>query len=749
MTPLLSHFARVVPELSLDKAFDYAVPENLRGKIALGSKVKAPFGAREITGYVVDLPETPQVAKIKPLHAVVGDRPYIPSHLIELARWMADYYCCPLGQALRAVLPEAVRKAEVGFKQRLWVEPVAGLDSQLIAAQLAKTKSQRLAWEALQSADFGTKSLQGGWLTELCHQTRTTAAVWRALEQKGYVRIAPATRERNPFAPLAKASAPHTLEPEQANALRAIQEEAGSPRPKVVLLHGVTGSGKTEVYLQAIAMTLRQNKSALVLVPEIALTPQTVERFRARFLGQPVGVAVLHSHLSAGERHDQWHQIHSGRAQIVIGARSAIFAPLENLGLIVVDEEHEYSYKQEESPHYNARDVAVMRGHLEKIPVVLGSATPSLESFHHAQEGKYRLCPLTRRVEVQSMPTIHIIDMRQEFKKIKKQNLISQPLASAISDRLAKKEQVIIFLNRRGFASSLQCPQCGHVEQCPRCSLPLTFHRTASMLRCHLCDHAARAPASCPSCHFHSYNQRGAGTEKVEVALAQLFPQANIVRMDSDTMRSKNAYNDTLSAFAAGKIDILVGTQMIAKGLHFPNVTCVGVINADLALHLPDFRASERVFQLLMQVSGRSGRGEAHGEVFVQTQTPFHPAIQFARHHDYSGFSEQELEFRKALQYPPYQRAILITWRGRSEEKTAFVARQTAKKIADMIPPDSLLTGPAPAPIAKINEYYRYHLFLRAKKLPPLCQALRPIFMQNSWPEGIKATIDIDPMALL
>ncbi len=730
--------ARVVPELSLDRAFDYRIPESLRDELVLGSKVRVPFGPREITGYVVELPQQSEFNKLKEITAVVGSGAFIPPTLIELAQWMSLYYCSPLGAALQTVLPQAVRGGSTHFKERLWVQPLGALEP-----DFGRAKSQKLAWDHL-------KTTGGGWLHELVTETGITPAVCRGLAQKNLVTVNPERQERDPHAEAAgEATDPLVLNDEQVVAFEALMEEAARPKPQPILLLGVTGSGKTEVYLQGISRMLEAGKSALVLVPEIALTPQTVDRFRRRFSGQKVGIAVLHSHLSQGERHDQWHQIREGRAQIVIGARSAVFAPLVNLGMIVVDEEHENSYKQEESPHYHARDVAVMRGYLESIPVLLGSATPSLESFLNARDKKYRLCSLTRRVEVQHMPTTHVLDLRQELRQVKVPSLLAPSLVDAVNKRLERHEQTIIFLNRRGYATSLQCPQCGHVEECPRCSVPLTYHRNIAKLRCHLCDYVGTAPLHCPKCHFDSYRQRGAGTEKIEEVLESTFPTARIVRMDSDTMRNKHAYSDTLGAFARGEIDILVGTQMIAKGLHFPNVTCVGVINADSALQLPDFRSSERVFQLLMQVSGRSGRGDVHGEVYVQTRTPFHPAVQFARHHDYDGFADQELEFRKALNYPPYQRAILITWRGRSEEKTSFVAEQTTKRISELVGADVLVTGPAPAPIAKINDQYRFHLFIRAAKLLPVTRALRPLLLDAQWPDDIKVSVDGDAMSLL
>jgi primosomal protein N' (replication factor Y) len=424
-----------------------------------------------------------------------------------------------------------------------------------------------------------------------------------------------------------------------------------------------------------------------------------------------------------------------------------------------------------------------MRGHLERVTVVLGSATPSLESYHHAKEGKYRLVELRQRVEEGQMPVTHVldirgegkkertggasaivvfrsrvIDIRQEYEPVREGSssrssatpvLIAPRLIEAIQVRIERHEQSIIFLNRRGYSSSLQCPQCGHVEMCPNCSVALTFHRRAEKLRCHLCDFSSGVPHACPQCGFAPYKYSGSGTEKVEHALVEAFPKARIERMDSDNMRGKDAYANTLRDFADGKIDILVGTQMIAKGLHFPRVTCVGVINADLALQIPDFRASERVFQLLMQVSGRSGRGQVRGEVFVQTRAPFHPAIQFARHHDYTGFVEQELEFRRNLHYPPYERFVLITAKGRSEEKTLFVIENLAKELKRLDLPGTEITGPAPAPIARIEERYRFQVFLRARRIMAVTPRLRPLFMDRAWPDDIRITIDVDPVDLL
>jgi len=533
----------------------------------------------------------------------------------------------------------------------------------------------------------------------------------------------------------------------QSSALPGVSE--GS---RTFLLHGVTGSGKTEVYLQALAHALSRDQGGIVLVPEISLTPQTVERFKARFSSGPLRtvVAVLHSHLSAGERHDEWHKIRQGRARIVIGARSAIFAPVDPLGLIIVDEEHEHTYKQEEAPRYHARDVAIVRGRMEGATVVLGSATPSMESFYNCAIGKYRLLQMPERADDKKMPVVRVVDMRQTLRKGKGIPIYSPQLKEAIAQRLERKEQVILFLNRRGYATSLQCPLCGYVAGCPNCSIALTYHRQDPKLICHICGHTEPVPALCPNtpCRSPQIRYAGMGTQKVEETLAKLFPHARIVRMDSDALKRKDDYRRILGDFRAGKIDVLVGTQMIAKGLHFPNVTLVGIIYADLALHQPDFRAGERTFQLLTQVAGRAGRGDVEGEVFVQAFTPFHPAIQHARRHDFAGFYEQELGFRQQLKYPPFSRIALLTLKGRNEEKVKFSAdhlkRELDKLLADS--KDLILAGPAPAPLLRAETFYRYQIMLRVQRMSPLARRLARLNQSLVLPEDVTLTVDIDPV---
>jgi primosomal protein N' (replication factor Y) len=573
----------------------------------------------------------------------------------------------------------------------------------------------------------------------------------RALVKRGFARLDEQAVQRDPHADEEFIATTNlALNDEQRTALDAVEEALAAPdTARPILLHGVTGSGKTEIYLQAIKIALARGRNAIVLVPEISLTPQTVERFKSRFAAMQDGVAVLHSHLSEGERHDEWHKIHSARARIVIGARSAVFAPLQNLGLIVVDEEHENSYKQEEAPRYHARDVAVVRSKIEKCAVLLGSATPSLESYFNSTNGKYRLVTLSQRVDQCQMPLIRIVDLRQERRREKGITILAQKLRDAITARLEKREQTILFLNRRGFSTSLLCSNCGEARDCPNCSVALTFHRGAARLNCHLCGHTAAVPKKCPACAQDALIYSGFGTEKVESNVAQLFPTAVVRRMDADSMTRKDAYRETLRAFRAGKIDVLVGTQMIAKGLHFPNVTLVGIINADLALHLPDFRAGERTFQLLTQVAGRAGRGETSGEVFVQTYTPFSPSIQFARHHDFAGYFQQELEFRERCDFPPFKHAVLITVRSAHETRANFSAETLARRLKEALPAEFNLSSATPAPLEKLQGQFRFHILIRGEAIMRLSRLIRETLEKLPFPEDVAVAVDVDPYQLL
>lgn len=740
-----TRFARVVVDDSGSRIFDYSIPDGL--EVRVGSRVRIPVRTRTVMGTVLEITETSDVTGVRPIASVERGEPALNPALLKLASWMADYYCCPLEAAIRSVLPQVIRKSEVRHLQRQMVRLVRDPIPSEIEALRARAPLQEAAIRELVAA--------GGKLaaTELASRADAGHAVVRGLERKGWVEIELERVERDPFKNEQFVEAPRLdLNEEQAQVFARVCEglkpvPEGGSAPKPFLLHGVTGSGKTEIYLQAIQRVLEQGRTAIMLVPEISLTPQTVERFKSRFAATQHEVAVLHSHLSEGERHDEWHRIRSGRARIVIGARSAVFAPLEKLGLIVVDEEHEPSYKQEEAPRYHGRDVAVLRGNLERCAVLLGSATPSLESFHNASSGKYELLRIASRVDDKKLPYIRIIDMRME--SIKLASVISSRLMTAIEERLTRGEQTILFLNRRGFSTSLLCEKCGYVCECPNCSISLTFHRGANRIACHVCGHLAVAPTKCPECKDPGIRQRGTGTERVEDVVQTLFKKAVVKRLDADVMQRKEAFRETLSAFKAGKIDILVGTQMIAKGLHFPNVTLVGIINADLGLHMPDFRAGERTFQLLTQVAGRAGRGDVEGEVFVQSYTPFSPAIQFSRHHDFEGFWEQEIEFRRQWEYPPFTHLILIQIRSEHQARAELSAETLEKRLREGLLSGVVLSTPAPAPLEKSHGQFRYHLMLRSKAILKLSRYVRGVLDKLTFPEDVIVTVDVDAYQLL
>ncbi len=757
-------YARVMVDDSGGNAFDYELPEPVAASLSVGSRVRVPVRTRTAIGTIIEISETTEASGVKLITEVVSAEPILSPLLIRLGAWIADYYCCPIEAAMKTILPQVIRKAAVGHKTQLFARLAQPLAADDFAALKKRAPIQAGIVEHLIAA---AKPVAISELLEKCDATHQAV---QSLAKKNVLVIESQKIERDPFqeetflhAAALELNAEQTTLFEKVRAAidaapgghRAVDAESPEPDPtstarcfpRPLLLHGVTGSGKTEIYLQAIQLVLARDQSAIMLVPEISLTPQTVERFKSRFAATQHEVAVLHSHLSEGERHDEWHKIRDGRARIVIGARSAIFAPCTRLGLIVVDEEHENSYKQEETPRYHARDIAVVRAKMEGCAILLGSATPSLESYQNAVAGKYELLKLTMRVDDKKMPFIRVVDMRME--PAKKSAILSEKLIASMKDRLAKKEQTILFLNRRGFSTSLICSACGYVCQCPNCSVALTFHRAQSRIVCHICGHIAVAPTKCPECKDRSIRYSGTGTEKVEDAVGKLFPGAVVKRMDADAMTRKDAFRETLGAFKTGKIDILVGTQMIAKGLHFPNVTLVGIINADLALHLPDFRAGERTFQLLTQVAGRAGRGDVEGEVFVQSFTPFHPAIQFARHHDFEGFWEEEVEHRRAFDYPPFTHLVLIALRSPHQQRGEFSAQTLARRLKETLPPDTTLSDPAPAPLEKSHGNYRFHLMLRTRSIVRLSRALRAVLDKLPFPEDVIVTVDVDAYQLL
>jgi primosomal protein N' (replication factor Y) len=741
----LSRFARVIVDRAIQRELDYAIPEVLADRVSIGSRVRVPFRDRSALATVVALVDETSARGIREIEAVIGESPTLSPTLLELARWISTYYCCPIETVMRSLLPQVIRRAEVGWKKQQFVQISSSVSADTLATMRRRAPRQAELLDEL------SKLAAPALVAEILARLSLNPSTLQALVKRGFAKLHEAAVPRDPHGDERfVTSSELALNEEQCSALAKIVPAITSPeKAKPILLQGVTGSGKTEIYLQSIRETLARGRTAIVLVPEISLTPQTVERFKSRFAESQDSVAVLHSHLSEGERHDEWHKVHSGRARIVIGARSAVFAPLKNLGLIVVDEEHETSYKQEEAPRYHARDVAVVRAKFEKCVVLLGSATPSLESYHNALTGKYELATLTQRVDNCQMPRIRVVDLRQEKRRDRAGTILSEKLRAAMTARLDKHEQTILFLNRRGFSTSLVCSNCGRARDCPNCSVALTFHRSILRLNCHLCGHTAAVPKKCPECGEDALIYSGFGTEKVEATVGHIFPKAVVKRMDADSMTRKEAYRETLRAFRAGKIDILVGTQMIAKGLHFPNVTLVGIINADLSLHLPDFRAGERTFQLLTQVAGRAGRGETPGEVLVQSYTPFSPSIQFARHHDFAGYVEQELEFRERCDFPPFKHAVLITVRSAHEARAKFSAETLTRRLREALPEEFTVSDATSAPLEKLHGQFRFHILLRGSAILRLSRLIRETLDKLPFPEDVAVAVDVDPYQLL
>lgn len=737
----MPRIAKVVVEIALDREFDYQVPEALRATVRLGSRVHVPFGHSTARGYVVGFADHSDRHDLKSIAALISPKPLINETMLKLARWIADYYAATIEQAIRTVLPCAVRRKGAGFIEHTLVtlaSPV--LDEAALTALRRRAPKQAAALDVLQG-----KGAQP--LNVLARASGTTPAAIKSLADKKLVIFTRATTLRDPLADqVILPTVPLALFPEQAAALSLVKQSMDTLKPSVVLLHGVTGSGKTEVYLQAIRYGLNQGRGAIVLVPEISLTPQTVERFRSRF-GETI--AVLHSHLSDGERHDEWYRIYEGKARIVVGARSALFAPVERLGLIVVDEEHEPSYKQAEAPRYNARDVAVMRGRLESCAVLLGSASPALESFCNVRNGKYALAELTHRVDHRQMPRMRIVDMRVEAEQSGRTDVFSRDLVEAIRQRLDQAEQTMLFLNRRGFSTSVLCPACGYVAVCTHCAVKMTWHKGCDEIRCHICGRVQRTPERCPKCSAPTLKFSGIGTQRVEAIMRTLFPKARIERMDADTTTHKHAYGRILGDFKAGKIDVLIGTQMIAKGLHFPGVTLVGVICADLSLHMPDFRAAERTFQLLLQVAGRAGRGDVPGEVIVQTFAPFNPAIQAARRLDYQGFCDQELESRKELLYPPFAHLICITLESLRAEAVERTAQALAARLVPALPKTVIMAGPIPAPLSRAKGHYRFQIIMRSASVKVMTVPLKEALKALRCPSGVRLAVDVDALSMM
>lgn len=727
-TPLYAGVIVDIRAEAVDRIFTYRIPSHLQ--IEVGHRVLVPFGPRRLEGYVIRLSEAPDIPadRVRDILRVLDPEPVILSSLMELALWMRRTYHGLLSEALQFMLPPGARygRERVGIKTR----QVAHLREPNPDLSPRATAQQRIV-DTLRH--FGSMDT-----AKLVKQAQASYQALQVLAAKGVVEITQERVERRAEWDEVSFPAP-VLTPGQRQAVEDILDEMnGARRP--VLLHGVTGSGKTEVYLQVIRHVLDAGKQALVLVPEISLTPQTVSRFGSRFGHR---IAVLHSGLSEGERYDEWWRIFRGEADVVIGARSAIFAPLKNLGLIVIDEEHEGTYKQSEgSIRYHTRQVAEKRAELAEALVLLGSATPAVESYHRAVLGEYRLVTLPERVEQRPLPKVELVDMRVEFEQGNR-SILSRQLYQALWEVLDQKQQAIILLNRRGFSAFVLCRECGHVLQCENCSVSMTYHRADGKMHCHYCTARRDFPEKCPNCASRYLRQFGVGTEQVQQYLKQVFPQAAIGRMDADTTRTKNAHRNILRRFAAGQTDILIGTQMIAKGLDFPNVTLVGVLSADLSLNLPDIRASERTFQLLTQVAGRAGRGDLPGRVIIQCYEPAHFAIQAAKEHDYKRFFRQEISFRRQMNYPPFAELVRILCTGPRAEVEEHI-RQIGSFLQKQGVGQAEMYGPAPAPIGKIKGRYRWQIVLRGgvqhqhilSQLPPP-------------PGNVHVAIDVDPLFLL
>jgi primosomal protein N' (replication factor Y) len=753
-SPRLVEVALPIP---LFKSFTYAVPEVTRHPLVAGSRVVVPVrNAREV-GYVIGESDGAMLggAKAKDILDVPDALPAFRPDLLAVCKWISDYYVSPPGLVLRAALPAALgasKRPEPAVKTRRVLTIANELPTLLERDKLfARSPQQRLLFELLESLG-GTASIE-----QLVNQLGCSDAVVQGIIKRGVVRVSKEVLSRDPFSRRLQ-SVPNDHAPTAAQ--RAAIDALTSAAPgTVALLHGITGSGKTLVYIELLKHVVAQGKSAIVLVPEIALTPQTVDRFRAVFGDQ---IAVLHSALGDGERYDAWLALRNGTKRIAVGARSAVFAPLENLGAIVVDEEHEATYKQGESPRYHAREVAIVRARETGAICVLGSATPSLESWENAQHGKYALLSLPDRVGGGALPEVEVVDLRVLSRNTKAspaeravRAVISEPLELALKERIAKGEQSILLLNRRGYSSFVQCSSCEWVAVCPDCSISLTYHRLPERLVCHYCQRQEPPHDVCPQCHAMTLRQRGLGTQQVERLLAEQLPSARITRMDVDTTSAKWAHADILDKVGRGEIDILLGTQMIAKGLDFPNVTLVGVIDADVGINLPDFRASERTFQLVAQVAGRAGRGPKGGYVIVQTRVPSHHAIRCAVTHDYKSFIAEERPGRDSPAYPPTVRLANIVLSGTNEVATMELAQaagewftQAAAQFGDDVVG---IVGPAPCPIERIKTRWRWHLLIRTTKSAALTKLARRFLTTFDVPGkgDLRVTFDRDPVSLL
>ncbi|MGN7374993.1 primosomal protein N' [Bacillus halotolerans] len=804
------NFAEVIVDVStknIDRPFDYKIPDHLKGMIKTGMRVIVPFGPRKIQGFVTAVKDTSDLSgkSVKEVEDLLDLTPVLTEELMHLSSWLSDKTLSFKITALQAMLPAALKaKYEKELKiaegadippqvERLFSETKSLLYSDIpdhdtlkiiqkqvqkghidvtykvaqkankkmvryIQANAGKEELSKQA-EGLSRQAAKQQAILHFFMTEpegtkipaadLCKKTDTSSATIKTLIQKGLLKETYEEVYRDPYQDkMFKKTEPLPLTDEQSAAFQPIRRTLDNNEHQVFLLHGVTGSGKTEIYLQSIEKVLAKGKEAIVLVPEISLTPQMVHRFKGRFGSQ---VAVMHSGLSTGEKYDEWRKIHRKEVRLVVGARSAIFAPFENLGMIIIDEEHESSYKQEEMPRYHAKEVAIKRAEHHRCPVVLGSATPTLESYARAQKGVYELLSLKHRVNHQVMPEVSLVDMREELRNGNR-SMFSIELMEKLEEIIAKGEQAVLFLNKRGYSSFVMCRDCGYVPQCPHCDISMTYHRSGQRMKCHYCGHEEPVPHTCPECGSDHIRFFGTGTQRVEEELTKVLPHARVIRMDVDTTSRKGAHEKLLSAFGEGRADILLGTQMIAKGLDFPNVTLVGVLSADTTLHIPDFRSAEKTFQLLTQVSGRAGRHEKPGNVIIQTYTPSHYSIQLTKTHDYETFYQHEMAHRREQSYPPYYYLALVTVSHEEVAKAAVTAEKIAHFLKANCGADTKILGPSASPIARIKDRYRYQCVIKYKQETQISALLKKIlehYKREIEQKHVMISIDMNPYMMM
>jgi len=739
-------FVGVALDLPMEQAFTYRVPETMRGRVKVGARVIVRFRGAKKVGIVTEIAETSDLKKVLEVEAFPDEEPLLPPDLVALGKFVARWYGGSLGEALAAMLPRGVRTRErIPMRRRArLVRPVPLAEAHADALPPAKNAQARVLRRL-------AKTPGGQVVPELVRAAKVSASPIETLVREGWITVESEVATSDPLVEAARSPLPSEEGPPptpnaaQAHAIEAIAGALRKDAYAGFLLLGVTGSGKTEVYLRAIETCREAGRQTLVLVPEIALTPQTVRRFRARV----PRTAVLHSAMTESDRATAWRAIRAGEADVVIGPRSAVFAPVPRLGLVILDEEHETSFKQQSSPRYHARDVGLVRARDAKAVVVLGSATPSLESYHNAHEGRLTLLELPERVESRSMPPVRVVNLASDGERRGAGTHLGRSLVDRLRATLSAKGQAILFLNRRGFSTSVSCPRCGFVLRCPHCDVSLTYHKHDALAVCHLCGHEERPPLACPECAFPALKHHGAGTQTVEQELRTTFPDATIARMDSDTMTDRGSYEAVLDRFGRGEVSILLGTQMIAKGLHFPNVTLVGVVSADTSLQMPDFRASERTFALIAQVAGRTGRGDAGGEVIVQTSKPDAPAIDLATRHDFAAFAALELAERKAFGYPPFKRLLRVILRGPTTEGILERGKELAQRLSDAKLPGVEWLGPATPQVARMQGLHRRHLLVKAETPTGIQRALAVLKAKPGPVGNVEEQLDVDPVGLL